>query len=360
MLQTKSKFLLHKLFIYFILLSASAKISAQNLYAGIEIGSKGIKMSILEIKNAKKGNYTLIDFWTENAAIAKGISIDGKLAAADIENAVQIVNSNYEKLLKKHNIPNNHIYIVASSGVGMASNTDVLLNKIKKLTNKDAEILTAKLEAKLLYRGCIPPNDYENAMLVDIGGGNTKGGYANLLNENLVFFPLSLNLGTITLTEKINKKMPDTNLDKYLYEAFKNQPELSDEVNQMYAQRPLSKQKKHIYMSGGAVWAFFILYKKEANKVFNEFTLEELEDYNAMVQNNFSTFSKLAETNTEAARVLKTYSQKHLISANNLLIASVQNVGALKDKKLYFAKNGQIAWLMSYVADASKGVAVIY
>jgi hypothetical protein len=33
---------------------------------GIEIGSKGIKMSVLEVDNIKKGDYTVKSFWTEN------------------------------------------------------------------------------------------------------------------------------------------------------------------------------------------------------------------------------------------------------------------------------------------------------
>ncbi len=348
------------LLILCLLLGLQLQSIAQNLYAGIEIGSKGIKMSVLDIKNAKKANYDLLDFWTENVAIAKGISIDGKLASADIESAIKVVNINYDKLLKKYNVPNNHIFIVASSGVGMASNTAELVARVKQTTDKNLEIISSKLEAKLLYRGCIPPNDYENAMILDIGGGNTKGGYADMLNNNMIFFPLNLDLGTVTYTEKINKNLPDTNLDRFLDESFKNQMSLDSEIKNMYAQRPLSKQKKHIYMSGGAVWAFFMLYKKEAKEAFNEFRLEDLKDYNAIVQNNFSILSKLAETDAEAARVLKTYSQKHLISANNLLIASIENLGDLDSKKLYFAKNGQISWLMSYVADSSKGVSVIY
>lgn len=44
-------------------------------------------------------------------------------------------------------------------------------------------------------------------MILDIGSGNTKGGYINAFNGgNNVFLPLSLNIGTITLTEKISKK----------------------------------------------------------------------------------------------------------------------------------------------------------
>ena len=335
-------------------------INSQNLYAGIEIGSKGIKISVLDVKNIKKGNYEVIAFWTDNVGIAKGISIDGKLAIEDIANATNVVYLNHQTLLKKYNVPNNRIFVVASSGVGMAKNTQDLIFSIKEKTDKDLVIISSQLESKLLYRGCIPPNSYESSLVLDIGGGNTKGGYANLINDNMIFFPLNLDLGTVTLTEKINKIIPDNDLDKFLDESFKSQIALSKEVNKMYAQREHSKNKKNIYMSGGAVWAFYTLYKGNVAENFNPFTLTELKEYNAIVQNNFAKFKYMAETNPEIARVLKTYSQKHLISANNILISSVENLGNLESKKLFFAKNGQIAWLVSYIADASKGVAVVY
>jgi hypothetical protein len=44
-----------------------------NIYGGIEIGSKGIKMSVLEVGNIKKGDYTVKSFWTENIGIIKGL-----------------------------------------------------------------------------------------------------------------------------------------------------------------------------------------------------------------------------------------------------------------------------------------------
>ncbi len=52
----------------------------KNLFAGIEIGSKGIKMTVLDINNIKKGDFTIKTYWSENVGIAKNISIDSTLA----------------------------------------------------------------------------------------------------------------------------------------------------------------------------------------------------------------------------------------------------------------------------------------
>jgi exopolyphosphatase/pppGpp-phosphohydrolase len=345
----------------FLLLLSIQNIFANSLYGGIEIGSKGVKVTVVDVQNAKKNVFELKEFWTENAGIARGISIDGNLAAEDIETASKIVLSNYQKLINEFKIENDRIFVVASSGVGMAKNTDALAQRIKELTNKDLEVISSKLEAKLLLKGCIPQQKYLNSILIDIGGGNTKGGYVEVLNgDNQVFFPLNLNYGTVTLTEKINKQTKTQNVSDFLEKSLNFMPSLDEEVSKMYQERPLSKQKKNIYMSGGAVWAFYTLSNEIAGENFNEFTYEDVLTYNAFIQNNYSRFEELAKTNKEVERVLKTYSQKHLISANNLLLKTLENIGDTQNKKLYFVKQGQIAWLLSYVADAAKGSKPVY
>ena len=335
---------------------------SQNRFAGIEIGSKGVKVTVIEVKNIKKGIYEIKGFWTENVGIAKGISINGNLAQADIDKAGEVVFANYQKLLNEEKIEDNKIYIVASSGVGMAKNTDVLVNKIFELTNKKIEIISSQLESKLSFKGCIPPKSYNDALLIDIGGGNTKGGYVDVINdENTVFFPINLNLGTVTLTEKINKKGNVEQINQFTNESISYRKTLEIEVVEMLKQRPLTLNKKSIYTSGGAVWAFYTLHTGTvAPDNYNRYTLEDVQDYNELIQYNYQKFVEIAKTDTEVAAVLKTYSQKHLISANNILLTTLQNIPDIASKKIVFVKQGQIAWLLSYVADSAKGARVIY
>jgi exopolyphosphatase/pppGpp-phosphohydrolase len=336
---------------------------SNTLYGGIEIGSKGIKVTVLDIENAKKNLFTLKEFWTDNVGIAKGISVDGNLAMEDILMACKIVKEDYQKLLEIHKILPENIYIVASSGVGMAKNTEDLVNEVLKTTKKQLDVITSRLEGKLLFRGTIAQKRFEDSMILDIGGGNTKGGYVENFNgETNVFFPLNMNLGTITLTEKINKKVKkQDDVAEFSDRLFEYNTQLEAEVNKMYDERLESKSKKNIYISGGAVWAFYSLMNDLAiNDNFARFTFEDVKYYDAVLKNNFSRFVDFGSKDAEAAKVLKTYSQKYLIAANAILIASLENLGGIENKKLYFVKQGQIAWLLSYVAETAKGAKAIY
>lgn len=338
-----------------------SKSQVTNLYAGIEIGSKGIKMSVLNVTNIKKGNYTILSYWSENVGIAKGISIDGNLSQEDMNKATMVVTNNLSKIKTDFTVPDENIFIVGSSGVAMAKNTKELVDKIKVATNKDMEFIDVQSEGKMLLKGCIPPVDYKNSMVLDIGGGNTKGGYVDVRNsENFVFFPLSLSYGTITLTEAVIKETKDKGISEYNEKSFGFLPILRGQVNKMYGMSPEALEKEKVFMSGGAVWAFYTLYNGAAMENFNKFNLEDVIYYDAVLKNNFKKYEDLAKTDKEAEKVLKTYSQKYLISASNILLVCLEAIPGINDKKLYFAKEGQIAWLVSYIADRSKNIKKIY
>lgn len=342
------------LLISFLSLKTVAQVQ---LYGGIEIGSKGIKMTVLEVDNIKRASYTKLDSWSENIGIARGISIDGMLAKEDIDLATQVVLSNLLKIRNDFKVEDDNIFIVGSSGVAMADNTGDLVRAIKAVTNKDLVFIDPATEGRMLLKGCIPPKQYSTSMVLDIGGGNTKGGYVDTNNnDDFVFFPLSLNYGTITLTESVLKKTKVTSIEGFIEKSFEFLPILRGQIKTMYESKPQALEKENIYLSGGAIWAFYTLSNGESKNIFSPFKLEDVLYYDAVLKNNFEKFVEISKTDNEVARVLKTYSRKHLISASNLLLVTLEAIPNISDKKLFFAKEGQIAWLVSYVVDRAKKI----
>ena len=104
----------------------------------------------------------------------------------------------------------------------------------------------------------------------------------------------------------------------------------------MYASNPESLDKKKVLMSGRAVWAFYTLYDGAAKESFNKFTIENVLDYGAVLKNNFKKFEDLAITDKKVETVLKTYSQKYLISGSNRLLVSLEAIPNKNNKKLFF------------------------
>ena len=120
---------------------------------------------------------------------------------------------------------------------------------------------------------------------------------------------------------------------------------------------PLLLKKDKIYLSGGAVWAFATLYYNENVKEhYISLNMEDILNYDAILKNNFNKFNNLSKDNKEAARVLSIYDQKYLISANNILLTCLESIPNLEQKEIFFVKEGQVTWLISYIADRSKKV----
>lgn len=351
--------------LFFILLNLFFTInsfSQKNLFAGIEIGRRAIKVSVLEVDNIRKADYKIISFTTDRLNFAEHIAAKGELPQEDINKIATTVVDQLKKIREEYKIREEHIFIVAAPVFASAGNIDVLKNKITTLTNKNFDVMNVDEEAKVLVKGAIPPVDYSSAILLDIGAQTTKGGYIDEVEDNkLEFIPLELDFGTMTLTDAVKKTVANPNqvndLSTYQEKSFDFNPILRKKIKELLDANPPVAKKEKMYLSGGAVWAFATLYYNENVKEhFVTLNMEDVMNYDAILKNNFGKFTSLAKTNKEAARVLSTYDQTYLISANNILVSILESIPNLESKKIYFVKEGQVTWLISYIADRSKKV----
>ncbi|WP_281235082.1 exopolyphosphatase [Flavobacterium gelatinilyticum] len=335
--------------------------SQKNHYAGIEVGRRAIKISVIQVNNIRKAEYKIEYFATDRTNFAEHIATTGEVPQDDINKIGTIVIDQLKRIRAEYKIPEENIFIVAAPVFASARNIDALKNRISTLTSKTLDVLNVNEEAKVLVKGAIPPVDYSSALLLDIGAQTTKGGYIDEPDDKLEFIPLELDFGTMTLTDAVQKTVLNQSQanDMLVYQekAFDFTPTIRKKIKEMLDANPLLAKKDKIYLSGGAVWAFSTLYYNENVKEhYIPLTLEDAVNYDAILKNNFGKFTSLAKTNKEAARVLSTYDQKYLISANTILVAFLESFPNLATKKVLFVKEGQVTWLISYIADRSKKV----
>jgi exopolyphosphatase/pppGpp-phosphohydrolase len=350
------------LFILLNLFFSVNSFSQKNLYVGIEIGRRAIKTSVLEVNNIKKADYKILYFSNDRIDLAQHITDNGELSQDDLNKTSMIIFDQLKKVRKQFKLLEENIFIVAAPVFESARNIDVLRNKITTLTSKNFDIINVDEEAKILVKGAIPPVDYSNALLLDIGAKTTKGGYINDQDDNkLEFVPLELDFGTMSLTDAVKKTVVNQNqvndMSTFQEKSFDFNTVLRKRIKEMLDANPLLLKKEKIYLSGGAVWAFATLYYNENLKDhYIPLSLEDVMYYDAILKNNFNKYSNLAKTNKEAERVFNVYDQKYLISANNILTMFLESIPNVETKKIYFVKDGQVTWLISYIADRSKKV----
>jgi len=338
--------------------------SAQNIgdmYAGIEIGAKGIKLSVIEVKLSKdrEYDYTLISDTSINTDAAA-------LSYQSEKETYEAITLLWYMLKSRYSIPAERIHIVISSGLMQEldkyNKVDYFADIIRpKSLDKSIKItfITPEQEAQLSVLGIVPQKRRFTASQLDIGSGNTKGGY---YNENKNFIPVTFPLGTKSFQRLIESKT-EGDLNEYVKTAEQLWRDSLRAVvlNEFYIKRDI-RNRDIMYISGGIVWSVISLMKPEsANTNYTEITPNDISEFRRLL---FSDFDKLtnpdisfirdADQNKSVqkniGRVLKTYDRKALMAGTIWLDDLVNEINtANPSKKFIYAKYAYVGWISGYI-----------
>ncbi len=369
----------HRLLIPVVLLPACISAAAQTsikpkynnstIYTGIEVGSKGVKMSVIEIgKNAQtNGAFNILKDTSVNTDF---ISFSEPTFQATLNGLVGL----YITALKDYKIPSKRIFTVISSGVKMQAEKDTKLAWINSLIDsfrikikepgRKVEIVDVMQEGKLSHLGIVPDARRYSTFLIDIGSGNTKGGFFPYGNIN-DFKLFQLNWGTKSTSNATDKNCADdkslTNYNKQLYRVLAG-AENSEIIYAVNSSGAFSVSD-NIAVSGGIAWAISTLLHPELidNSVISV-TYAEVAKFSEKLYKNFEALSpSILTTNInratekeiiskEVTRVLQVFDQKSLMAGTGLLLKIIRQFeSSFETKNFYLVKNGQVGWVSAYV-----------
>jgi hypothetical protein len=372
-----------KLFLFFILFtvvntgfaqtSVPAKIKRLNLYAGIDVGSKGVKLSIIQMgKNA-----TI----TKSFTPIKDSSINTDFVSftpASFSATLKGLCNLYNLAVNSYGIAPEKIYTVVSSGIKGQAEKEKKTYLIKNLADsfkflikepqRVVDVIDGMVEAKLSHLGIVPEARRYNTFLIDIGSGNTKGGYfKNGNTKELKLF--LLNWGTKTVANAIEKRLDNdksiSNYKKQLFRVLAGEPD--SEIVYAVNESGAYNMNDYFAFSGGIAWSVAtLLYPELIENSVVPVTYADLVKFNDRLTNNYASLSpeSISKTVTdqtldkaiivtEAQRVHKVFDQKLLMAGTGLLLKIVRQFEGTKDKKQFFlVKNGQVGWISAYVNQA--------
>jgi hypothetical protein len=201
--------------------------------------------------------------------------------------------------------------------------------------------------------------------LIDIGSGNTKGGY--FPNGNTTDFKLfQLSWGTKSTANAVEKRLDDdktmSNFNKQLYRVLAGSA--NDEVVYSVNLSGAYNMSDNIAFSGGIAWSVATLINPELldNPVV-PVTYEEVEKFYERIYKNYNslsgeeivkplsdqTLNKTAITK-EVKRVNQVFDQQSLMAGTGLLLKIMRQFEGIYEKKqFYLVKNGQVGWVSAYV-----------
>lgn len=349
------------------------KYKKSEVYAGIEVGSKGVKMSLVEVgKNSQKS----LDF-----NILKDTSVNTDFISFTPQSfsaTLSAITGLYKFAMTGFHISSDKIFTVVSSGVKVqadkvnaAGNINKLIDSFRNAVNepnRQVEIVDVLQEARLSHLGIVPESRRYNTFLIDIGSGNTKGGY--FPNGNTTDFRLfQLSWGTKSTANAAQKRMQDDqtifNYSKQLYRVLAGSA--NDEITYAVNLSGAYNMSDNVAFSGGIAWSVATLVSPELidNPVI-PVTYDEVEKFfNRLIQ-NYSSYSEEELTKTlgdptlnktligkEIKRVHAVFDQQSLLAGTGLLLKIMRQFEGLYDKKqFYLVKNGQVGWISAYVDQA--------
>jgi hypothetical protein len=341
-----------------------------NLYAGIEVGSKGVKLSVIELKkNAQLGN----SFVTIKDSSVNTDFITFNQATFDA--TATGLTGLFQTALNRFQIPSSRIFTVISSGVKTLAEkenqqawVEKLIAKFRSNVNepqRKVEVVDVMQEAKLSHLGIVPNSRRYSTFLIDIGSGNAKGGFFPYGNDSY-FYLFQLPWGTKSTANAAEKMMEgDKSHENYVRQLTRVAAgaETNDIIYAVNSSGsfPVSD---HIAFSGGIAWATAtLIYPELINNPVVPVTYEDVERFAKQVAENYSAVSEEYLTSkmsngawdkkqigAEIKRVHGVFDQRSLMAGSTLLLRIMRQFKSVNEtKQFYLIKNGQVGWVSAYV-----------
>lgn len=338
--------------------------SGKNLYAGIDIGSSGVKLAIFRTTYEN-------GFYTKDIK-SKPISPNVTLVSGTAQSfkAGETVMRAYMDSIRNYNVPAERIYIAFSSGVN--ESMDRIPEKKRKLYDILAPVLVSKTypsgtlsidttlsaarEAELFMIGAVPRKFWTSSSCIDIGSGNTKGGY---YDANRKFRAVSFPYGTKTLANLIDNKQ-SLNIKDYKEAAARSIKIIADTIVnvEFNTASPGLQQRKTVAFGGGIAWAMMAyLHPDKATTAAAPITLGDVERFRYLAMNSYQTLVRPDLTNindpvtrgkaeSDLVNVQNQFNEKQII-AGALLLETIVRAYANTSvpKRFVFIRDSDIGWV---------------
>lgn len=162
--------------------------------AVVDIGTNSTRLLIADITG---NEIEVIKTALTTTRIGEGIGEKNILSHEAMIRTVKALQE-YKRLVEKTGA--NNVIITATSAVRDAENKTEFVDMVKHMVGWDVMVISGNQEAELGYKGAITglPDEYKDAVVVDIGGGSTEFVWSKDKGINSI----SLKLGAVRMTEK--------------------------------------------------------------------------------------------------------------------------------------------------------------
>ncbi len=343
--------------------------AGKDLYAGIDIGSSGVKLAIF--RTTYENGFYAKDI--RSKPLAPNVTLVS--GTAQSFQAGQDIMRTYMDSIRYYNIPADRVYIAFSSGINETLGKTP--DKRKKLYEQLSALvtgsmpasqaptidstLTAAREAELFMIGAMPRKFWTSASCIDIGSGNTKGGYfdRNTGKGEYVFHAVSFPYGTKTLANLIDNKR-SLPIDAYREEALRVIKALADTtINvEFNMASPGLQQRKTVGFGGGIAWAVATyIHPERAGITAVPLTIGDVErfkklaltDYQSLIHPDLTNLTDpdvRSKAEADVNNVQAQFNEKQIIAGALLMDAIFRAYANTSvSKRFVFIRDSDISWV---------------
>jgi len=144
------------------------------LLAVLDLGTNNCRLLIAApIGTGSNVGFRIVDSFSRIVRLGEGVNQTGLLAETAIDRTVAALKVCADRIAKHHV---KRVRAIATQAARLASNTDILIDRVRQETGLELEVISAEEEADLAAEGCAPlvGRKYRGALVFDIGGGSTE------------------------------------------------------------------------------------------------------------------------------------------------------------------------------------------
>jgi hypothetical protein len=285
--------------------------------------------------------------------------------AAAIDECARLIAAQVDLLMAQWDVRRANVAILASSGVaGYAGPAlPALREAVFARTRVPINVVTPRDEARLQFDWVVTGAKRGRVLQLDVGSGNTKGGYYDRQGRNGRYLSLAVPYGSKTMAAAVKGRWPETGTFDFPQRSADFYREtVTAALDQELAALPQARQMSELMITGGIVWA--------AANILHPQEMIGRSDWVELAPDDFARLGKLVERGApygnvpEAlkgdarARLLKTRStirnifNPHQIAAGAALVDGLSHqLDFAGRKKLLFPTFANNSWRTQYLIE---------
>lgn len=168
--------------------------------AAIDIGSNAARLLIKEVTldNKNKPEFSKSNLIRVPLRLGFDVFDTGRISEEKVNHLISTIKA-YRHLLDAYEVK--HFKACATSAMRDAKNTDEIIDRVKKETGIEINVISGDVEASMVYENHITDNlDKDTSYLyIDVGGGSTE---LTFFTNGAMVFKHSFNIGTIRILKQ--------------------------------------------------------------------------------------------------------------------------------------------------------------